>query len=181
MGFGRAFLSLCLLVCTQANKVIPLSPWRVKTLSGATADGSAVYIPDMNWDKYTDFPRTHWYVSAWVQIHPATADTARLLQFKGFSGAVPVMCYVTWTSSSAPTFTFGVTDHTVSGYPDSRKESVWFYLVMGTNSGLSFGYITFRSASSNQFSVQWSETITADYESSLMAPASANPFNVSSM
>ena len=181
MGFGRAFLSLCLLMCTQAGYVKIISPWRVKTLSGATADGSAVNIPNMNFEKDAAFPSNIWYVSAWVQILPSTADTARLLQFKGFSEAVPVMCYVTWTSSTAPTFTFGVTDHTVSGYSDSRQESVWFYLVMGSKLGQSFGYIIFRSASSNRFSVKWSETITADYESSLMAPASANPFNVSSM
>ena len=181
MGFGRAFLSLCLLVCIQAGNVMIISPSRVKTLSGATADGSAVNIPNMNWEWYRAFPSTIWYVSAWVQILPSTADTARLLQFKGFSEAVPVMCYVTWTSTAPPTFTFGVTDHTVSGYLDFRQENVWFYLLMGSKSGESFGNITFRSADSNRFSVKWWETITVDYESSLMAPASANPFNVSSM
>ena len=167
-------------MCTQAGYVKIISPWRVKTLSGATADGSAVNIPNMNWEWYRAFPSTIWYVSAWVQILPSTADTARLLQFKGFSEAVPVMCYVTWTSTAPPTFTFGVTDHTVSGYLDFRQENVWFYLQMGSSLGNSFGYITFRAAVDNQFSVLWSETISEDYESSFIAPASAKPFNVSS-
>jgi hypothetical protein len=178
MGFGTAFLSLCLAVSVQADR------WTlsdgVKTLSGATADGSAVTINSMDLDYYTPLPTPNWYVRAWVQIKPATADTARLLQFKGFNGAVPVECYVTWKSTAPPTFTFGATDHSVAGYTNSRQENVWFHLLLGSISETSFGYITFRAASNNQYSVTWTESILAKRESTLMAPVNANPFNVSS-
>lgn len=180
MGFGTAFLSLCLFVCIQAGFVTPIGANEVKTLTGETADGSAVTISAMDWDPNILMPNDNWYVAAWVQIKPATADTARLLQFKGFDGAVPLECFVTWASTAPPTFTFGANDHAVSGYTDSRQENVWFHLLMGSLSGTSFGYITFRAASSNQFSVTWSETILVKRTSTFLAPANANPFNVSS-
>ena len=180
MCLGTAFLSLCLFASVQAATVTPIGPYEMKTLTGATADGSAVSIPAIDFKDSLPFPISDWYVAGWVQIKPATADTARLLQFKGFKGAVPVECYVTWASTAPPTFTFGVTDHAVVGYEDHRHEDVWFHLLMGCLEGTSYGYISFRAASSNQFSVTWSETITIKRTSAFMAPSNANPFNVSS-
>jgi hypothetical protein len=137
MGFGTAFLSLCLYGCVQAIYVIPIGANEMKALTGETADGSAVTISAMDWEPYFILPDEKWHVSAWVQIKPATADTARLLQFKGFDGAVPVLCFVTWTSTAPPTFTFGATAHPVSEYTDNRPENVWFHLLMGSLAGTS--------------------------------------------
>ena len=180
MGFRTAFLSLCLFVNVKADTIIGASPYAVKTLAGASEDGSAVYIQSIN-IATAILPSPEWYISAWVQIGPGTADSARLLQFKGFSGAVPVECFVTWTSTAPPTFTFGATDHPVSGYTTFRQENTWFYLVMASQRGTSYGVITFRDVAKVQYSVNWVETVLAKRESTLMAPANANPFNVSSM
>ena len=179
MGLGTAFLSLCWAVSVQVGRLIASD--QVKTLSGTTADGLAVAISSLTSDWFMALPSSTWFVRAWVQIGPSTADAARLLQFKGFDdAAAPVDCYVTWTSTAPPTFTFGATDHAVAGYTTNRQENVWFHLMLGSISGVSFGYITFRAASSNQFSVTWTETIFAKRESTLMAPVNANPFTVSS-
>ena len=131
MGFRTAFLSLCLFVSAQAQMIYGVSPWTAKTLAGASEDGSAAVIPSMN-DPTASLPSNTWFATAWVQIAPDTADSARLLQFKGFSGAVPVECFVTWTSTTPPTFTFGATDHPVSGYATSRQENKWFHLTMAS-------------------------------------------------
>jgi hypothetical protein len=178
MGFGTAFLSLCLFVSVKAQTMIIVSPYAVKTLVGATEDGSAAIL---GMDVITQaLPSPEWFTTAWVQIAPGTAESARLLQFKGFSGKVPVLCFVTWTSTAPPTFTFGATDHPVSGYTSSRQENTWFHLLMASSSGTSYGVITFRDTVKVQYSVSWSETVLARRESTLLVPANANPFNVSS-
>ena len=179
MGFRAAFLSLCLFASVQALEIIGVSPFAVKTLVRATEDGSAVAVLGID-DSSTLLPNTKWAVSGWVQIEPGTADSARLLQFKGFSGAVPVECFVTWTSAAPPTFTFGTTEHPVSGYTSSRQENAWFHLVMASQAGTSSGVITLRDVTKVQYSVTWSETVYVKSESTVIAPANANPFNVSS-
>jgi hypothetical protein len=95
MGFGAAFLSLCLAVSVHADFLIPLGDGAVKTLAGTTVDGAALAMSSMNLHTTTFFPTSDWSVAAWVQIKPATADSARFFQFKGFNGEVPVECYVT--------------------------------------------------------------------------------------
>jgi hypothetical protein len=137
MGLGTAFLSLCLFMSAHAKSVTPIGPNEVKTLTGETKDGSAVTISAMDWDPDLPMPTKDWLVTAWVQIKPDTADNARLLQFKGFDGAIPVECFVTWTSTAPPTFTFGATAHPVSEYTDNRPENVWFHLLMGSLAGTS--------------------------------------------
>ena len=178
MWLETVFPIYCLFVSISASYTSPVGPNEVKTLTGATAHGSAVTISNMDWDPNMLMPNQNWYVTAWVQIKPDTADTAKLLQFKGFDGAVPVECYATWTSTASPTFTFGATAHAVTGNTVSRQENVWFHLLMGSQAGTSFGYITFRAATSNQVSVTWSETTLVKFTSTLLAPANANPFNV---
>jgi hypothetical protein len=179
MGFGKAFLSLCLLASVQAAQVIPVSQYEVKTLVGETADGSVVAIPDFDWDGDLEHTR-NWFAAAWIQIHPSTANTARFLQFKGFVDTAEVECYATWASDAPPTFTFGSTDHVVSGYTTHRQENVWFRLIIGSENGDSFGYITFRAATNYQYSVIWTESVGMKRKSTFIAPVNASPFNVSS-
>jgi hypothetical protein len=179
MGFGTAFLSLCLFVSVKAQLIIGVSSYAVKTLEGATEDGSAVAIRSID-EVSATLPSVNWFATAWVQIQSGTADSARLLQFKGFSGTVPVLCFATWTSTAPPTFTFGTTEHAVEGYTNSRQENTWFHLLMASQIGASYGTITFRATTRVQYSVSWPETVQARRESSLIAPVNANPFNVSS-
>ena len=180
MTFGTAFLSLCIFVSVQAEKLSLISPYDVKVLSGETADGAAASLSDMMWDASDAFPCVSWNVRAWVQIKPSTASNARFVQIKGFSGDTPVDCYMTWTPTGPPTFTFGGTDVSVSGYTNSRQENVWFYLLMTFGVGDIRGHLGFRDATTNQFIARLSETIALKRESSFMAPANSNPFYVSS-
>ena len=180
MVFGTAFLSLCLFVSVQVSSLNLISPYDAKSLSGETADGAAVALPDMTWNSLNVFPCAEWYVEAWVQIKPSTASNARFVQIKGFSGDTPVDCYMTWTPTGPPTFTFGGTDVSVSGYTNSRQENVWFYLLMTFGVGDIRGHLGFRDATTNQFIARLSETIALKRESSFMAPANSNPFYVSS-
>ena len=179
MSFRTAFLSLCLFVGVRAQSIYGVSPFTVKTLTDATEDGSAAAILGV-YDVNAELPNASWGASAWVQIAPGTADSAKLLQFKGFSGAVPVECFVTWTSTASPTFTFGATDHPVAKSTMARVENKWFHLAMASQAGTSSGVVTLRELTKTQYSVSWSETVLLKRESTLMAPANANPFTVSS-
>jgi hypothetical protein len=76
-------------VSVQASKARPVGPYEMKILTGETADGSAVNIPSIDFDDELVLPSSDWYVTAWVQIKSSTADTARLLQFKGLMEQFP--------------------------------------------------------------------------------------------
>lgn len=176
-------LALWLLALVHCDWVNIVSPWDTVALSSATADGAAAFLPDMSsWIYTLTLPNFQWYAMAWVQIRALTADSARLLQVSLESGGSPVDFYVTWTSTAGPTFTCGGTDHLVTGaiVPPNRQEKAWIHILMGSQSGSSFGYITFRDNVNNQFSVTWTETLGITSISTLKAPANASPFNVSS-
>ena len=179
MVFGTAFLSLCLFVSVQVSSLNLISPYDAKSLSGETADGAAVALPDMTWNSLNVFPCAEWYVEAWVQIKPSTASNARFVQIKGFSGDTPMDCYMTWTPTGPPTFTFGGTDVAVSGYANSRQENVWFHLMMIFGYDARRGHFGLRDASTTQFVASSLGSIVLKRESSFLAPANSNPFNVS--
>ena len=171
----RAWLVLCLLLCLQGDWVNIVSPWDPVALTGAAA-----ILPNMSsWIYSASLPNTLWYVMLWVQIKAGTPESARLMLVTPSSQGSPVDFYVTWSSIAVPTFTCGATDHIVSGSPGFRQENAWVQILMGSQAGTSFGYITFRANSNNQFSVSWSEALVITPTSALKAPASANPFYVS--
>ena len=184
MGFRTAFLSLCLLasvqVTAQDGSLQAISAYEVKSLVAATTDGAAVSVPDMSWDVLTTYPSSDWYVNAWVQILAGTPDTAQLLAVSASDGTNPLDCYVVWKSTDVPTFTFGVTDHTVTGTSTFRQEGAWVFILMGSSGHNSFGYVNFRDNFVSQLSVSWSETVYLTLTSSLKAPKNASPFSVSS-
>jgi len=183
MASQTVSLVLCLLALVHTDWVNIVSPWDTVALTGATADGAAASLPNMSsWIYTLNMPQSNWYAMAWVQVRALTANTARLLQLTPSSGGNSVEFYVTWTSTAVPTFTCGDSDHLVTGavVPPNRQENVWIHILMGSQSGISFGYVTFRQNLNNQFSVTWTETLEIAATSTLKAPANANPFNVSS-
>lgn len=179
MGSLTTFLGLCLLVSDGLLSII--SPWEVKTLTGATTDGAAIFLSNMNWSWDVPFPSQGWYVSSWIQIKAQTANTARLLQFVGFNGPNPVICYVTWPSDAPPTFTFGTISTIIHASFQFRQENVWFYVQIGLpyNSDISLGTFLSRHGS---YVTQLGPHVTMEARrtSQFIAPANANPFNVSS-
>ena len=180
MGYWTAFLSLYLLEAFSALQIT--GPSDVISLSGATTDGAAVLVPNMKSMTNGNFPISRWSLSTWVHILSGTSDDARFLQLTGYTGNSVVDCYVTWPTNGVPTFTFGATDHMVAGNVvlSNRHESAWFFIYMGSADGTSFGYVNFRSDTNNLYSVSWTELVSATRETSIKAPANANPFNVSS-
>ena len=85
MGFGTAFLGLCLLVSIQASSVYPVSPYEVKTLPEQQ-------MAQLRLTGITSLPSPDWAVVAWVKVKPNTSSDVRFLQFRGFAGVVPVEC-----------------------------------------------------------------------------------------
>ena len=172
------FSYLCLLLGTLADELNVISPFHVFALTAATEDGAAVSLSYMSWVTKS-LPIDDWYVAFWVQIKAGTPSSARLLQATTASSK---LFYVTWPSTSVPTFTYDGNSHPVTGtvVPPHRQENKWIHMVMGSNAGTSFGVASLREGFNNQFTVSWSATIWITSDLIVQGPVSASPFAVSS-